>query len=443
MVESLGYIAVQPDWTIDVKNALDGAEGTHKFWVSAYKQGCDSIHDNIEAAGSMSAAGGAKLVSLNMASGNSDIIAEYVGPKQLRLSSRVLEIPLSLHTAAAKTVTCSHIARGTGVRSFDISRFGGLLVACGDDGVMDVYETDGGAHRVRLEGHLGDVTCCQFFPSGQVVLSGATDMRLKVWSASDGTNPVTLVGHTATITDTAIVGVGKNVVSAAKDGTVRLWHCGSAALLHTFELSEQPINSIDMVSRLVSDSSSSSRNNNKDQGQQKQQQGRESESETSGKVIATACEDGRALLLNLHTRETIAEFGTIGDPPVRAVAYDAAREIVFAGLSDGTVNAWSAAHPSAPVCAIKRGVSAVSAVRLVRTSSSDPFLCVGSEDGQLFLIAFSLAAGGTVASAEVVEDLVAFDVDPIGQIRVTPSTKKNATRQSVWATGQCSRVCEF
>ncbi|KAJ2550696.1 hypothetical protein EV175_003973 [Coemansia sp. RSA 1933] len=434
MVETFGYIAVQPDWTIDVKDALDGVEGAHKFWVSAYKEGSESIHDSVEATVPPSS-GGTRLVSLDMASGTSSIVAEYVGPKQLRLSSRPLEIPASLHTAAARTVTCSHIARGTGVRSFDVSRFGGLLVACGDDGVMDVYDTDADSHRVRLDGHLGDVTCCQFFPSGQVVLSGATDMRLKVWSASDGTNPVTLVGHTATVTDTAIVGVGKNVVSAAKDGTVRLWHCGSAALLHTFGLSEQPINKIELVSRRPEPNTTGE--------SQELQQERENEAETGGKVIAVACEDGRAMLVDLYTRETIAVLGAIGDPPVRAIAYDAAREIVFAGLSNGTVNAWSAAQPSAPVFAFRRGASPVSAVRLVCTASGNPLLCVGSEDGQLFLVAFSLAAGGAVAGAEVVEDLVAFDVDPIGQIRVTSSSQKSATRQSVWATGQCSRVCEF
>ncbi|KAJ2400694.1 hypothetical protein GGI23_001880, partial [Coemansia sp. RSA 2559] len=358
MVENFGYMAVQPDWTIDVKNALDKVEGTHKFWVSAYRQGCESIHDSAEASAGSAATGGATLVSLNMASGSNDVVAEYIGPNQLRLSSRRLGIAPSLYTAAAKAVTCSHIARGTGVRNFDVSRYGGLLVACGDGGALDVYDTGGSTHRVRLDGHVGDVTCCQFFPSGQVVLSGATDMRLKVWSASDGTNPVTLVGHTASITDTAIVGLGKNVLSAAKDGTVRLWHCGSAALLHTFGLSEQPVNKIDLVSRPEPDTSSSDI-------QQQQRTERENESETSGKLVAVACEDGRVLLLDLYTREIVAELGSIGDPPVRAIAYDAAREIVFAGLSNGTVNVWSIAHPSAPVYAFKRGdTSPVSAVRL-------------------------------------------------------------------------------
>lgn len=41
-----------------------------------------------------------------------------------------------------------------------------------------------------------DVETCRFFPSGIVVLSGGSDMRLKIWSAQDGTCPRTLIGHT-------------------------------------------------------------------------------------------------------------------------------------------------------------------------------------------------------------------------------------------------------
>ena len=48
----------------------------------------------------------------------------------------------------------------------------------------------------NLEGHVGDVYTCRFFPSGIVVLSGGADMRLKIWSAEDGSCPRTLIGHT-------------------------------------------------------------------------------------------------------------------------------------------------------------------------------------------------------------------------------------------------------
>ncbi|KAJ1734927.1 hypothetical protein LPJ72_002120 [Coemansia sp. Benny D160-2] len=444
MVETLGHIAVQPDWTVDVDGALGGGdsnEGPHRFWVSAYKQGSESIHDSVEATATATAvdAGGKRIVSLATASGDSEgVAAEYVSPRQLRLWSRRLAIPAALHTAAGTAVECSNTARAAtaGVRSIDVSRHGGLLVAGGDDGALDVYETTsgGGAHRVRLAGHLGDVTCCRFFPSGQVVLSGATDMRLKVWSAADGSNPVTLVGHTARVTDCAIVGVGKNVVSAGADGSVRLWHCGSAMLVHMFTLSDSAVNRIVVAEareglRQGSESSSAGEAGN--------------EFETVGKIVVAACEDGRVLVLDLHSRETVAVFGAVGDPPVRAVAYDTERDTVFAGRADGSVAVWSGAKTAttAPVLVFTRGTAAVSDVCLVRTSAAPPLLCVGTEDGQLFLAAVSVGAAS--ASVEVVEDLVAFDVDPITQIRPVPSSEPNASRQNVWAAARCSRVCRF
>ncbi|KAI8320674.1 WD40 repeat-like protein [Martensiomyces pterosporus] len=428
MVEVFGYFSVQPDWQVDVKSALAGNEGAHKFWVSAYKQGQPSIHDTVTVTRSASA-DGTSLISLDTG-GAGDITAEYINPYQLRLSSQKLGIPPTVYTASRKSVRCSQITRGSGVQSFDISRYGGLAVACGDDGAMDVYETEGSVHRVQLEGHFGDVTCCQFFPSGQVALSGATDMRLKIWSASDGTNPVTLVGHHAAITDTSIVGVGKNVVSASKDGTVRLWHCGSSSLLHTFSVSKLPINRIELVT--CSPTSDAGANAELPPN----------EFETSGVVVATGCEDGRVVLLDLLSKSTVAVFGSLQHAPVRAVAYDVSQGLIFTGLSDGVVELWSVDDPSTPLYALKRNDSPVTNINLVRRESGSPLVCVATEDGQLFLASFTLAAG-RVTLAEIVEDLVGFDVDPISRVRVSPSIEKKYGRQAIWASGRGSSVFEF
>lgn len=46
-----------------------------------------------------------------------------------------------------------------------------------------------------LEGHVFDVNCCRFFPSGLVVLSGGMDAQLKIWSAEDASCVVTFKGH--------------------------------------------------------------------------------------------------------------------------------------------------------------------------------------------------------------------------------------------------------
>ncbi len=67
-----------------------------------------------------------------------------------------------------------------------------------------------------LEGHVGDVYKCRFFPSGIVVLSGGADMQLKIWSAETGQCPVTLRGHTAAVTDMCIIDKGRNIISVSK-----------------------------------------------------------------------------------------------------------------------------------------------------------------------------------------------------------------------------------
>ncbi|KAJ2711008.1 hypothetical protein H4R19_003460 [Coemansia spiralis] len=405
MVQTLGYIAVQPDWALDIGNCVGGSDAARPFWVSAYRDGRPSIHTSVRPA-AVAGADGAELVRLDVEGG--DVGAEFVSRRQLRLWSTTLDIPRALYSAPRRAVACSRMARASGVRGFDVSRFGGLIVACGDNGAMDVYEAESGSHRVQLEGHLGDVVCCQFFPSGQVVLSGATDMRLKIWSAADGSNPVTLTGHTAAITDTAIIGVGKTVLSAARDGSVRLWNCGASSLIHTFELSAEPINAI----HLPDDSS----------------------------VAAAACEDGRVVLLDLDSCEVVTAFGAAHDTPKRAVAYDPANGRLVAGLADGTVLVWACDAPARPTHAFRRGSSAVSALRLVPQAAGAPLICVGTEDGQLFLAAVASAG------VEIVEELVAFDVTPISQIRATPAAatpQGDAVRQSVWAAGQDNRVCRF
>ncbi|KAJ1854981.1 Proteasomal ATPase-associated factor 1 [Coemansia sp. RSA 1822] len=384
-MQVLGYIAVQPDWPIDVANAQNDVEGEHKFWVSAYAPAEPSLHTTVRATAD------ALLVD------DARIEAQLVSARQLRLSSPALSIPPGVYTAPSLTVACTQIARGTGVRAFDVTRPGGLVVAGGDDGALDVYETHG-THRVRLDGHLGDITACMFFPSGQVVLSGATDMQIKIWSACDGSNPVTLVGHTGAITDFCIIGVGKLVVSAAKDGRVKVWECGTSSCLHTYDVSVDPVNAI------WYDES----------------------------ALVAACEDGRVVVIDPRSKVVRAEFGAKGGPPMRSAAFDAQNQLVIGGRADGVVCVWDMDNPEDTKLSFRRGHAAVSVIRLV-SQSNVSHICVGTEDGQLYIAALS-------DSVTVIEDMVAFDVNPITQIRITPST---ASRPHIWAAAQDSRVCSF
>uniref|UniRef100_A0A8C3JR55 Proteasomal ATPase associated factor 1 n=1 Tax=Calidris pygmaea TaxID=425635 RepID=A0A8C3JR55_9CHAR len=105
-----------------------------------------------------------------------------------------------------KSITC-----------LDISSGGGLGVSTSTDGTMKIWQAANGEIRRLLEGHVYDVNCCRFFPSGLVVLSGGMDAQLKIWSAEDASCVVTFKGHKGGILDTAIVDRGRNVLSCERE----------------------------------------------------------------------------------------------------------------------------------------------------------------------------------------------------------------------------------
>ena len=84
---------------------------------------------------------------------------------------------------------------GARVTNVDVSS-GGLGVATtSDNSNIAVWETDTGALRRYLSGHLGEVYSARLFPSGVVVLSTGADMTIQIWNAGTGTCPVSLTGH--------------------------------------------------------------------------------------------------------------------------------------------------------------------------------------------------------------------------------------------------------
>ncbi|GAA6052582.1 hypothetical protein JCM3770_003254 [Rhodotorula araucariae] len=70
------------------------------------------------------------------------------------------------------------------------------IALAGRDGqarVLALAHLDDGSIRLgpetRLRGHVGDVVACHFAPSGEVVVTAASDMTIRVFSALDGSSP--------------------------------------------------------------------------------------------------------------------------------------------------------------------------------------------------------------------------------------------------------------
>ncbi|KAI6184370.1 5-methylcytosine rRNA methyltransferase NSUN4 [Aphelenchoides bicaudatus] len=120
-----------------------------------------------------------------------------------------------LHTAAVSTL--------------DISSTGNLVVSADSSTGLLVWDAQSGNVLRELKGHILDVNCARFFPSGMVILSGGIDMGVP-----------NLVSRnrrmSSPILDLSFIGRGEEVCSSAKDGTLKKWNCGNGECTMTLNL---------------------------------------------------------------------------------------------------------------------------------------------------------------------------------------------------------------
>lgn len=106
-----------------------------------------------------------------------------------------------------------------------------------DDTNINVYDTQTGALRARLEGHEGGVWALQY--EGNVLVSGSTDRSVRVWDIERGICTQVFQGHTSTVRCLQIlmptqVGVGADnkpimkpkqplIITGSRDSNLRVW----------------------------------------------------------------------------------------------------------------------------------------------------------------------------------------------------------------------------
>lgn len=106
-----------------------------------------------------------------------------------------------------------------------------------DDTNINVYDTQTGALRARLEGHEGGVWALQY--EGNVLVSGSTDRSVRVWDIERGVCTQVFQGHTSTVRCLQIlmptqVGTGVDgkpimkpkqalIITGSRDSNLRVW----------------------------------------------------------------------------------------------------------------------------------------------------------------------------------------------------------------------------
>uniref|UniRef100_UPI00398F600F proteasomal ATPase-associated factor 1-like isoform X2 n=1 Tax=Pristiophorus japonicus TaxID=55135 RepID=UPI00398F600F len=226
------------------------------------------------------------------------------------------------------------------ITSMDVSSGGGLGVSCSTDGTMRIWQANNGELRRELVGHVYDVNCCRFFPSGIVVLSGGMDAQLKIWSVEDGNCSVTLNGHKGGVLDTTIVDRGRNIISGSRDGTARLWDCGMSTCLAVLADCGTPINgcTIGVAENTVNLGSP-------------EQPPSEREIGTEGKLLLLAREDKKLQSIGLLSRQPIFMFE--GSDAFNCCTF-LSSTYVLAGTQDGNIYQLDVRNTKAPLQIIHR-----------------------------------------------------------------------------------------
>lgn len=96
-----------------------------------------------------------------------------------------------------------------------------LALASSSRGQLVVYEWQSEGFVLKQQGHTNNMTCLDYSPSGQYVVTGGDDGKVKMWNLSTGFCFVTFSEHTSGVSAVKFTQNGKVVLSASYDGTVR------------------------------------------------------------------------------------------------------------------------------------------------------------------------------------------------------------------------------
>jgi WD40 repeat protein/tRNA A-37 threonylcarbamoyl transferase component Bud32 len=117
--------------------------------------------------------------------------------------------------------------------SLAISSNGQIIVSCGGDRTIKLWQLPTGEKISTLNGHSRKVNAVAFSPDSKTLVSGSDDNTIKVWNLKTGTVIRTLEGHSDAVHALAISPNGKTLVSGSDDNTVKVWNLKTGRLITT------------------------------------------------------------------------------------------------------------------------------------------------------------------------------------------------------------------
>lgn len=100
---------------------------------------------------------------------------------------------------------------------------GGLsCVSCGDDGLVNLYDTESSQLVIALRGHSGVVTCLSPSPCGKYLATGSSDRNVKVWDIKLREQVFSVSEHSGTVWGVAYLSKSR-IVAVGDDGCISLF----------------------------------------------------------------------------------------------------------------------------------------------------------------------------------------------------------------------------
>ena len=222
---------VQCDW-----NESDDAK-TNRFWITKCERGKDDVNGYVTIEGDKS------FIDIE------NVKFELVNEKCFRVNGSEFLAPNTTWDRVHYTPVKPRELLPP-VYSVDVSQrlygnddVGYLGVSGSRDGNMKCWCTNSGkVVRTMNGGHVGDVNVIRWFPSDQIVLSGASDTTLRIWlmnldrsfdTPCDAELISTLKGHALGITSVHMIDRGRNFVSSSRDGSVKIWDTSTSSSVLT------------------------------------------------------------------------------------------------------------------------------------------------------------------------------------------------------------------
>jgi WD40 repeat protein/predicted Ser/Thr protein kinase len=192
-----------------------------------------------------------------------------------------------------------------GVGAAALSPDGKLLVSCGFDKTVRLWELAGRTERAKLsEGII--VPSVAFSPDGKWIAAGFFDGTVRIWDTAK-LQARTLTGHSLQASGIAFSPDSKTLASASTDGTVRLWDTSAGSAKGTLEGHPKGAMSVAWSH--------------------------------DGKLIAVGCAERQVKVWEFPSARERRSFSDAGEGPTASVGFLGAKTVVGAG-QDGRVYLW-------------------------------------------------------------------------------------------------------